>query len=387
MYAIRNALVHTVSGEPIEKGTVLTRGSRIEAVGPEVRIPEEAKVVDGAGSCVFPGLIDAHAHVGIGGEGLGRRFGDGNEVLEPIQPHLRAVDAIWHDDPAFAEVLGGGVTTVFVCPGSVNVFGGVGVAVKTRPGAIDDRVVTGTEGMKMALGENVKRVHTLVERYPTTRMGIAALAREILHRARAYGRRVQEDGAQGESDFQMEALQPLLRREMKARVHAHRADDILTAIRIAEEFDLDLVVEHCTEGYLVRETLAEKGIPAVAGPHLGGRSKPETARRTIANVSMLHEAGVRVAIMTDAGSAAQFLPIHASVAVREGLPPDAGLRAVTLSAAEIIGAGDRLGSIEPGKDADLVVLPGVDPLEVRVKPTYVFVEGVMYPGSRGGVVE
>jgi imidazolonepropionase-like amidohydrolase len=357
-------------------------GGKIREVGEGLKIPPEAHVIDAANSSVIPGMIDAHTHIGIGGEGLGPRFGDGNEALDPIQPHLRALDAIWHDDPAFPEVLECGVTTVFVCPGSVNVFGGVGVAIKTRPGTMDERVVPGTEGMKMALGENVKKVHTLSERYPGTRMGIAALARETLYRARDYGnkRRREEIGMDG--DFRMEALQPLIEGKMKARIHAHRADDILTAIRIAEEFGLDLVIEHCTEGFLVKEILARKGIPAVAGPHLGGRAKPENSKRTLANVAALHAAGVKVALQTDAGSAVQFLPVHAAVAVREGLPPSEALRSITLTPAEIIGASDRLGSIDPGKDADLVVFPG-DPLDARVKPTVVFVEGVPFrPGPR-----
>jgi imidazolonepropionase-like amidohydrolase len=187
MYAIVNATVFPVSRDPFEKGTVLVESGKIEAVGENLSLPGDCEVVDVKGSSVIPGMIDAHTHVGIGGEGLGPRFGDGNESLEPVQPHIRALDAIWHDDPAFFEVLASGVTTVFVCPGSVNIFGGVGVALKTRPGSIDSRVVPGTEGMKMALGENVKRVHTLVERYPATRMGIAALARETLFRAKQYG--------------------------------------------------------------------------------------------------------------------------------------------------------------------------------------------------------
>jgi len=376
--AIRGATILPVSRDPIEGGTVLVRGRKIAAVGARVRVPKGARIVDAGGLFVSPGLIDAHCHLGIGGEGLGPRFNDGNETLDPVQPHLRALDAIWHDDPAFAEVLAAGVTSVFVCPGSVNVFGGVGVGIKTRPGPLDDRVVPGTQAMKMALGENVKRVHHMTERYPGTRMGIAALARETLFRASEYAKRPAKAGMR---DFRMEALRPVVTGKMKARIHAHRADDIITALRLAEEFRLDLVIEHCTEGFLVCDLLAARGVPAVVGPHLGGRSKPETARRSLANASLLHEAGVKLALQTDGGSAVQFLPVHASLAVREGLPEKAALRAITLDAAEILGAGKRLGSIEPGKDADLVVLPG-HPLDVRVKPKIVFVDGEpYYPGE------
>ncbi|MHC5040487.1 MAG: amidohydrolase [Planctomycetota bacterium] len=377
MYAIRNAEIHPVSRDPIEKGTLLIRGKKIAKVGKTVRVPKDAAVIDGEGRVVIPGLIDAHCHIGIGGEGLGPRFGDGNEPLEPVLPQLRALDAIWHDDPAFVEVLAAGITSVFVCPGSVNVFGGVGVALKTRPGSVDDRVLPGTEGMKMALGENVKRVHHMVERFPNTRMGIAALARETLFRAVQYAGRKSKTRTAGEKDFRMEALVPLVRRKIKARVHAHRADDILTAVRLAEEFGLDLVIEHCTEGFLVKEVLAKKGIPAIVGPFLGGRSKPETARRTPANPVFLHDAGVTVAIQTDGGSAAQYLPVHAAVVMREGLTFEDTLRAVTLNPARILGAEKRIGSLDPGKDADLVVLPG-DPFDVQVRPEIVFAEGVPY---------
>lgn len=374
-FAIRNVTVFPVSRDPIEDGTVVVEGKRIAAVGKNVRIPKDAKVVDGKGGSLLPGFIDAHTHLGIGGETLGPRFGSGNETPEPVQPHLRALDAIWHDDPAFAEVLAAGVTAAWVCPGSVNVFGGVGVALKTRPGTVDDRRLPGSEGMKMALGENVTRVHTLAERYPTTRMGVAALARETLFDAVRYARK-RETGDEGiEPSFKMEALMPLVTGTMPARIHAHRADDIMTALRLAEEFSLRLVIEHCTEGFLVAETLAERGVAAVVGPHLGGRSKPETARRTLANAALLHRAGVKVALQTDAGSGVQFLPVHAAMAMREGLPEDAALRAITLSPAEILGVDDRLGSIDPGKDADLVLLPGA-PLDVSQKPLAVWCEGV-----------
>jgi len=252
-------------------------------------------------------------------------------------------------------------------------FGGVGVALKTCPGTVDERVVAGAEGMKMALGENPKRVHHNLERYPNTRMGVAGLMRETLFKAREYGRRRRK----AEKDFRLEALQPLLAGRMKARVHAHRADDIVTAVRLADEFGLDLVIEHCTEGFLVADLLARKGIAAVAGPHMSGRSKPETSRRNLANVAKLHEAGVKVALQTDAGSAAQFLLAHAAVAVREGLPRDAALRAVTLSAAEILGVEKRLGSIDPGKEADLTLLPS-DPFDLTARPALVMVKGRVY---------
>ncbi len=382
MIAIRNAKVFPVSGDPIERGEILIQDGRFVAVGKDLPVPGDARVIDAEGLCAVPGLIDAHTHVGVTGEILGPRFQDNNENLQPLQPHLRILDGIWHEDPAFSEILRAGVTSVWICPGSVNVFGGVGVAVKTRPGPLDGRVIDGTGGMKMAFGENVTRVHYGGERYPGTRMGVAALARRALFDARRYG----DDLAKGRDrkpDFMLEALLPLLEKRMKARVHAHRSDDILTAVRIGGEFGLDLVIEHGTEGYRVREVLADRGVPVVAGPHLGGRSKPEVARRKLANVARLHEKGIRVAIMTDGASAVRFLPIHAAIAVREGLPFEAALKAITLDAARIIGAGERLGSIEPGKDADLVLLPGGNPLDVMVKPKRVFVDGeCLYKESR-----
>ena len=395
MIAITNGKVLTITHGTLEPGTVLVEGGRIVAVGQEVMIPEDAEVYDASGKVVMPGLIDAHCHVGVFPDGIGWEHSDGNEMTDPITPHLRALDALHPGDPAFPELVAAGVTTVLTGPGSGNLIGGQWVCVKTAPRpSVEQMVLLEPAGMKMALGENPKRVYGEQKKTPSTRMGNAASLRAALVDAQNYlekwrryeaalaeheakvkeGENDAEPPARPERDLKLEALGKVLRREMKARVHAHRADDMLTAMRIAEEFDLDLTLEHATEGYKIADILAAKNIAVTAGPILFSRSKYELKEMTPKNPGLMSRAGVKVAIQTDEMSAVKYLTINAALATREGMDEEEALKAITIHAAEIIGVEDRVGSLEPGKDADIVVFSG-HPFDYRTVAELVLVDG------------
>jgi imidazolonepropionase-like amidohydrolase len=343
MIAIINGKVVTITQGTLARGTVLVEGGRIVAVGQDVAIPEDAQVYDAAGKVVMPGLIDAHCHVGIFPDGIGWEHSDGNELTDPITPHLRALDAVHPDDQAFKELVAAGVTTVLTGPGSGNLIGGQWVCIKTMPRpSVEQMVLLEPAGMKMALGENPRRVYKEQKKMPSTRMGSAATLRAALVSAQNYAdkkRHYEAESARYRAkveagdkdakapepvarDLKLEALGKVLRREMKARVHAHRADDMLTAIRIAEEFGLDLTLEHATEGYKIADILAAKGVPAIVGPILFSRKKYELKDMTPKNPGLLARAGVKVAIQTDEMSAVKYLAINAALAVREGMPEE-----------------------------------------------------------------
>ena len=405
MIAITNGKVMTITQGTLEHGTVLVdvESGRIAAVGEEadklhpVEIPEDAEVYDATGKVVMPGLIDAHCHVGIFHDGIGWEYSDGNEMTDPITPHLRALDAVHPEEAAFKELVAAGVTTVLTGPGSGNLIGGQWVCLKTAPKpSVEQMVLLEPAGMKMALGENPKRIYGEQKKAPSTRMGNAAALRAALVDAQNYlekWRRYEAELAKyqakveagdedaeapkpPERDLKLEALGKVLRREMKARIHAHRADDMLTAIRIAEEFDLDLTLEHATEGYKIADILAARGIPVTAGPILFSRVKYELKDMTPKNPGLMTKAGVKVAIQTDEMSAVKYLTINAALAVREGMPEEEALKAITINAAEIIGVADRVGSLEVGKDADLVVFSG-HPFDYRTVAELVLVDGQM----------
>ena len=395
MIAVTNGEVMTITQGTLKRGTVLVDDGRIVALGENVEIPEDAQVVDVTGKVVMPGLIDAHCHVGLFPDGVGWEYADGNEMTDPITPHLRALDAVHPEDPAFKELVAAGVTTVLTGPGSGNLVGGQWVCLKTVPRpSVEQMVLLEPAGMKMALGENPKRVYGEQKKAPSTRMGNAAILRAALVDAQNYlekWRRYEEDLAVArakqeagdedarppkppERDLKLEALGKVLRREMKARVHAHRADDMLTAIRIAEEFDIDLTLEHATEGYKIADVLAARQIPVTAGPILFSREKYELKEMTPRNPGLMAKAGVQVAIQTDEMSAVKYLTINAALAVREGMPEEEALKAITIHAAGIIGVADRVGSLEVGKDADLVVFSG-HPFDYRTLVDLVLVDG------------
>ncbi len=395
MIAITNGRVMTITNGTLEKGTVLIENGKIAAVGENLEVPTEAEVIDAAGKVVMPGLIDAHCHVGVFNDGVGYEYADGNEMTDPITPHLRALDALHPENMAFPDLVAAGVTTVLTGPGSANIVGGQWICIKTVPRpSVEEMVLLEPAGMKMALGENPRRVYGGQQKTPSTRMGNAAALRAALVDAQNYmekWRRYEQDKAEydqkaaaGDKDakaptppernLKHEALAKVLRREMKARVHAHRADDMLTAIRIAEEFNLDLTLEHATEGYKIAEILAQKGIPVTVGPILFSRVKYELKEMTPRNPGLLAKAGVKMAIQTDEMSAVKYLSINAALAVREGMPEEEALRAITINPAEIIGVQDRVGSLESGKDADVVIFSG-HPFDYRTVAEKVFVNG------------
>jgi len=368
MLAIINGTVLTMAGPPVIRGTVIVAGDKILQVGRDIPIPRQAEVIDASGKIVMPGLIDAHTHVGIMEEIFRLEGDDTNETTDPITPHLRAIDAVNPADLGFRDALEGGVTTVVTGPGSANIVGGEMVTMKTHGVVVDEMILRFPAGLKCALGENPKRVYGGDKKMPTTRMASAALLRETLENAREYLAKQERAKAEGsnppERNLKMEAVARVLKREVPLRVHAHRADDIMTAVRIAREYNVELVVEHCTEGHLVAPWLATAGVKAVVGPIITNRAKVELMNRSLETAMALYRAGVPFALMTDHPVVPiQYLSLSAALAVKGGLPEKEAAKALTIHAAQLLGVDDRVGSLEPGKDADIIILdrPLFDP--------------------------
>jgi len=386
MYAIAGGKVVTITGRVFDPGTVLFDAGKIIAVGSDISIPREAEFIDATGKYVLPGFIDAHCHVGIVEEVYREEGDDANEYTGPVNPHLRAIDAVDPADLAFDDALAGGVTTVITTPGSANVVGGEMVALKTSGTVVDDMIVRFPVGLKAALGENPKRVYGREKKTPATRMAAAALLREALVEAQEYMRKLElgekDPAKQPDRSLKMESLVRVLKREIPLRIHAHRADDIMTAVRIAGEFSVKLVIEHCTEGYKVAQKLAEAGVPVVLGPILTNRAKAELKGISLENPRIMAESGVDLAIMTDHPVVpVQYLAVSAALAMKGGLKEEDALKAITINAARIAGLGDRLGSLEPGKDADVVIFDR-HPFDFRTKVEKVFIGGrQVYPKS------
>lgn len=379
MIAIAGGKVYTMAGKPIEKGIVLIEDRKILEVGSDVKIPENCQIIDATEKYVFPGFIDAHSHIGIFEECVGEIGEDGNEWTAPITPQLRAIDAVNPRDKAFEDAVKGGITCVFTGPGSANVIGGQSIAIKTYGKIIDKMVVKAPAGLKVAFGENPKRVYGEQKKMPSTRMGTAALLRETMVKAQCYKAKfengVKDPDKTVERDLKLEILCDVLDKKLPLRAHAHRADDILTAIRIAREFDVKIVIEHCTEGHLIADELAEAKIPAVVGPSMTSRSKYELKDISFATPAILAGKGVKVALITDHPVIPiQYLPICAALAVKEGMKEEDALAAITINPAEIIGIEDRVGSLEKGKDADVVVWDRF-PLEIMARPDHVIIDG------------
>jgi imidazolonepropionase-like amidohydrolase len=381
--AIAGGYVVPVEGEPLDGGTVVVIDGKIAAVtGPDVKPPPGVEVVDASGKWVLPGLVDAHTHLGAREEGEGWAGHDTNELTGPVQAHVRVLDAINPADEGFRDAIAGGVLTAGITPGSGNPIGGQTVAVHCWGRTVDDMVLRSPAGMKSALGENPKRVLGERRVNPSSRLGTAAAIRSALVEALNYLEKFQEqDQAEAAErvrltpprDLKQEALGRVLRREIPWRQHCHRADDIATAMRLAAEFGYDLVIDHGTEAYLIADKIAAAGIPVVTGPLITARSKVELRNRTMANPGLLAAAGVTVAIATDH----PVVPVHllivqAALAVRDGLDRDTALRAVTLTPARIMRVADRIGSLVPGKDADVAVWSG-DPFDImsRVEAAYI----------------
>jgi len=378
---ITNAYIYPVEGDPIPQG-YLRFSETIEAFGPMTEyVPaENEQTFNAGGQWLLPGLVDIHTHLGLFGDGVGFEAEDCNEIGEPITPHLRAVDGINPMDATFRESLEAGITTVAVAPGSANPIGGQIAAIHTAGRRVDDMVIQAPLAMKFALGENPKTCYHDRDETPATRMATAAMIRQALLEAAAYGRKkaaAEENPELDPPDFDMkhEALLPVLRREIQAHFHAHRLDDVFTAIRIAKEFSLNYVIVHGTESYLASDILAEEGTRVVTGPNLLDRCKPELKNMTFGGPAELTKAGVLCSICTDhPETPLKYLTICAAVAQKSGLSREDAIRAITIYPARIAELDDRIGSLKPGKWADLALFDG-DPLELTSSCTGVFIQG------------
>ncbi len=373
MQAIVNGTVFTGTGEVLEKGTVLYENGKIVAVGQGIAVPTDASVLDAKGKYVTPGIIDVHTHLGVHELEVGREGQDFNETTAAVTPHVRALDGINPMDPGFRDAVRCGITTVQVLPGSANVIGGEMLAVKTVGRVVDEMVIKSPSGMKAAFGENPKSVHGAKDRV-NTRMGIAALFRQQFMKAQDYLRSL-EKGDPVARDLGMENLCKVLRGEIPLRAHAHRADDIATVIRLAKEFDIPYTIEHCTEGHLIADYIAAAGVRVAVGPTMSTRYKVELAKKGWHTVVALAKAGVPVSITTDHPVVAiDYLMTAVANAVKHGLDETTALQAVTLNAAKHIGVEDRVGSIEPGKDADFAIWSG-HPLDLKNRVEMTIIEG------------
>lgn len=370
LLAITNAHVVPIEGEPYD-GTVVVRDGKIAEAGPEVRVPDGAELLDAAGRWLLPGFVDAHVHLGMHPEGENGSTSDVNEMTDPIMAAVRAIDAVDPFDTGFDDALAGGVTTVNVNPGSGNPVGGLAVAIHTHGRYIEEMVLRSPSGLKSALGENPKRIYGERKQTPATRLGTAMVIRKAFMDARNYMAKADPQAI----DPKLEALAMVLRREIPWRQHCHRADDIATALRLADEFGYELVLDHGTEAHVLGDVLAERGVPVLIGPLFTTKSKVELRGRSLANPGKLARAGVEISIITDH----PVIPIHflvhqCTLAVKEGLDPVTALRSITINPAKVLGLADRIGSIEAGKESDLVLWSG-DPLDVMQRALRVWIGG------------
>ena len=397
MLLIKNGKILTMAGISHEngyvlsdKGKILKTGSDLSEIHDIISDIEDVKVIDAAGGFVLPGFIDAHCHVGLWEDSVGFEGEDGNEMTDPVTPQLRAIDGIYFSDRSFIEARENGVTTVVTGPGSANVIGGQFAAIKTFGNRIEEMIVKEPVAMKVAFGENPKMVYSERKQTPMTRMATAAILRENLIKAKEYKQQLEDyqsdmkNNDKPDYDMKMEALLKVLNGEIPLKAHAHRADDILTAIRIAKEFGVRITIEHCTEGHLIKDILLSENVPAVVGPSLTDRSKIELRNQSLKTPGILSKAGVKVAIMTDHPcTPIQYLSLCAAMAVREGMDEYEALKAITINAAEITGISDRVGSLEPGKDADIVIFNG-HPFDIKSRNIITIINGEVVYSNDGG---
>lgn len=364
---LKNAFIHPITNRPFYGDVLIGKGIILD-IGINLSAGSSTKVHDCAGLYLFPGFIDVHTHLGLYDEGIGWAGNDANDSLEPLSPHIRALDGIYPLDPAFPEAVKAGITTVHVMPGSSNIIGGTTSVIKTSGSNIQKMIVKETAGLKIALGENPKRIHSYGQNHSLTRMGIMGKLREVFYKAKY---------CDPLENFRLSPIIKALEKKIPVRIHAHRADDILSAIRFAEEFDLDLRIEHCTEGHLIADELAGKGLKVSVGPTLTRRSKDELKNKTWQTYQVLSSKNIEVSITTDH----PYVPIHylnicAAIAVREGLSEQLALEGITVIPARNLGLEHRIGSIDKGKDADLV-LWSHHPLHFLAKPKWTMINGEM----------
>ena len=377
MLLIKNGKIKTMAGADIENGAVLIgNDGKIAAVGTDICETADMTVIDAGGRLVTPGCVEAHCHIGVHNSAMRWEGADFNEVSDPITPHMRAIDGINPIDETFTLALSHGVTSACTGPGSANVVGGTFAAIKLSGKRIDSMIIKNPAAMKCAFGENPKGVYGQSgKKAPVTRMATAALLRELLAKTKNYVS-AKENGKDPAFDMKLEAMIPVIKKEIPLKAHAHRADDIFTAIRIAKEFDVDLTLDHCTDGSLIADELAAEGYPAFVGPSFGAKTKIELGNKAFKTSADLHAAGVSVSIITDAPVIPlEHLPMCAGFAVSEGLPYEEAWKAITINPATALGIADRVGSLEAGKDGDVVIWEK-DPLtEIGTKAYLTVVNG------------
>ncbi len=346
---IKGGKIFTMEGKPLNGGYVVIKDGKILDITDSLEIPKDAEVIDASGKFIYPGFIDVHTHTGLWEEGVNIEGSDGNEATDPVTPHVRAIDGINFHDDGFKEAISSGITTVNVMPGSANVIGGQGIATKTT-----GEILLNPSGIKMALGENPKRVYASQKRTPSTRLGNAAVMRKALLDTLNYIEKKKKD--KKAFDFKLEPLVGLFEGKYPAKVHCHREDDILTALRIMKEFGIKFTIEHSTEGHFIADILAKENIPCALGPTITTRIKQELKYRTPETAKVYEEKGVLFAFTTDFPVIPHYgLFYSAQIAVRYGLSEEMALKAMTINGAKILGLEDRIGSIKKGKDADIVI--------------------------------
>lgn len=363
MLLIENGYIKPIVGEDIPNGCVLIGDDgKIIAVGENLTADQNTQVINAQGRLVTPGCVDAHCHIGLDNEACGWEGRDYNEIVDPITPQMRAIDSIYPLDESFENALQGGVTSACTGPGSANVVGGTFAAIKLSGKCVDRMVIKNPVAMKCAFGENPKRCYgQMGKKAPMTRMGTAALLRELLFKTQRY-LADKESGKNPPFDMKLEAMIPVIKGEIPLKAHAHRSDDILTSIRIAKEFQIKITLDHCTDGAVIADVLAQEGLPAFIGPSLGSKTKTELKSKSFTTPAALHQAGVPISIITDAPVIPlQYLTMCAGLAVNGGLDMEEAWRAITINPARATGIADRVGSLEPGKDGDLVIWTA-DPL-------------------------
>ena len=383
MILIKNGLVKTMAGEDIENGQVLLDGDKIAAVGKEVNAPADAQVIDAAGCIVAPGFVEGHCHIGLDEEAIGFEGDDLNEMTDPVTPQTRGIDGLNPMDEAFFDAYSHGVTTAVTGPGSANVVGGTFLAVKLCGKRVDNMVVKNPVAMKIAFGENPKRCYGASQKkMPMTRMGTAALLRELLVKAQNYREEMDAYEADPQNnkkptyDCKLHAMLPVMRKEIPLKSHAHRADDIFTSLRIAKEFDLDITLDHCTEGHLIADELEKEGKGCLVGPTFGAKSKFELKNKCWDTPKTMVEHGLKTAIITDAPVIPlKYLPLCAGLAINAGLDEQEAWKAVTINPAVITGIADRVGSLEVGKDADVVIYKGNPLTDLQYTTKYTLING------------
>ncbi|NHJ86482.1 MAG: amidohydrolase [Asgard group archaeon] len=392
-----------VTSKPIKEGYILIDDSgKIKEIGEKTKLPANVDIIHEDDLIAFPGLIDSHCHATVFEEGIGMTLQDGNEGTDPITPHIRVIDAINPTDKGLRRALAGGMTTICVAPGSGNVVGGQMTTIKTHGLIVDDMIIQENSGMKCAFGENPKRLYgDGQKRTPSTRMGSLGLFRQLLIETQNYmnkwdeynkklkqykeelkefnekndGNKRPTEPSKPDVNIKYEAMIPVMKRNLPLRAHAHQANDIISAMRLAKEFDLNIVIDHCSEGHLILDFLVENKIPAVVGPTLSYKSKIETRYKTWKTLGILHNAGILVALTSDHPvTHCQYQFIYAILAHREGLSRQGAYEVVTINPAKILGLEKRIGSLESGKDADIILLNG-DPLDARTKVMKVFIDG------------